>query len=83
MCHEVTHQRLTPISVQLLPGAVYWPDAGLYNITGNCQNLQSLPNITVTFGGQDFDIPPALWVIKVDRFFTSQAQLAIMDVGLS
>lgn len=51
--------------LQQIPGAVYWPAAGLYNITGGCAATANQPTVSFQLGTKFYAIPPNLWVIKV------------------
>lgn len=38
--------------------------AKIGNVSSDCSNLNTLPNITFTFGGKDFDLEPSFYVIR-------------------
>lgn len=38
----------------------------LPDVLEDCSNLHSLPNLRFTLDGQDFDMPPSTWVLKVE-----------------
>jgi len=51
--------------LQQIPGSTYWDAKGLYNISGGCSNVANQPTVSFKIGGQDYAIPPSLWIIRV------------------
>lgn len=52
------------------------------NVTEDCSNVNSLPTISFTFGGKDFDLGPEFYVIRAkDDAGKEQCQLGIEGVN--
>lgn len=55
------------------------------NVSADCSNVKSLPTITITMGGKDFDLSPDFYVLRMkDDSGKEQCQLGIegVDAGL-
>ncbi|CAL5221878.1 g4141 [Coccomyxa viridis] len=46
-------------------GVKYWEDAGLYNVTGGCSKVSSLPSITFTLDGADYPLSPQEYILQI------------------
>merc|ERR1712080_804695 len=52
------------------------------NVSADCSNVKSLPTITITLGGKDFDLGPDFYVIKMQgENGQEQCQLGIEGVN--
>ena len=51
--------------MQQIPRLAYWAEQDVYNVTGNCQDLSDLPNISFLIGSETYSIPPSQWVSEV------------------
>merc|ERR1711870_154923 len=52
------------------------------NVTEDCSNVASLPTITISMGGKDFDLGPDFYVIRAqDDSGKEQCQLGIEGVN--
>lgn len=55
-------------------------------VSADCSNTATLPTITLTFNGKDFDLGPDFYVVRVKDENTGQIQcesgLASMDIGM-
>lgn len=51
--------------VQAIPGMVYWGDAGLYNVSGGCAAIPSLPPLTFTIDNVDYTLSPEQYILQV------------------
>ncbi len=45
----------------------YIEDEGYYNITGGCEAVADLPDLTFVLDGEPYSIPNYLWTQKVGR----------------
>ena len=57
--------------VQVIPGMVYWSDAGVYNLSGGCAAVPTLPPLTFTIDGSDYTLTPQQYVLQVGMFGAS------------
>ena len=63
-----TCTRSHPISLympQAIGGVKYWAETGLYNVTGGCSKISSLPTITFTLDKTDYPLDPEDYVLQV------------------
>ncbi len=44
---------------------VYWGDAGVYNVSGGCAAVPSLPPLTFTIEGSDYTLTPQQYILEV------------------
>ena len=58
-------QKPVCLKVQAIGGVNYWDDAGLYNVTGGCSKIFSLPTITFTLDGTDYPLSPQEYILQV------------------
>lgn len=50
---------------QAIGGVKYWAETGLYNVTGGCSKISSLPTIIFTLDGTDYPLDPEDYVLQV------------------
>ena len=50
---------------QAIGGITYWEEGGLYNVTGGCGNIASLPTLTFTLDGTEYPLSPQEYVLQV------------------
>ena len=50
---------------QAIGGVKYWAETGLYNVTGGCSKISSLPTITFTLDKTDYPLDPEDYVLQV------------------
>jgi len=56
--------------------------ASIGNVTADCSNVASLPTITFTMGGKDFDLGPEFYVIRAkDNQGKDQCELGIQSIN--
>ena len=53
------------VHLQAIGGVNYWKEAGLYNVTGGCSKISSLPTITFTLDGTDYPLTPQEYILQV------------------
>jgi hypothetical protein len=53
------------VVMQGLKGVEYLPDFGFFNITGGCEAVADLPDLTFVFDRKPYAIPNYLWTQKV------------------
>ena len=53
------------LSVQAIGGVNFWEAAGLYNVTGGCSKISSLPTIVFTLDGTDYPLTPQEYILQV------------------
>lgn len=58
--------------MQAIPGAAYWEDQNVWNVT--C-NVASLPNVTFQFNGISCSVPPSLYVQSVSLAVQGSMQM--------
>lgn len=51
--------------MQAVPGLSYWADADVYNVTGGCGAVASLPDIVIKLDGADYTLSPQQYIAKV------------------
>lgn len=51
--------------MQAIGGVNFWEAAGLYNVTGGCSKISSLPSIVFTLDGTDYPLNPQEYVLQV------------------
>ena len=51
--------------MQAIGGTTYWEEGGLYNVTGGCSNVASLPTLTFTLDGTEYPLSPEEYVLQV------------------
>ena len=56
---------MTYLVVQAIGGVNYWNEAGLYNVTGGCSKIPSLPPITFTLDGTNYPLNPQEYILQV------------------
>ncbi len=44
---------------------VFWEEAGLYNVTGGCAAVPSLPPLTFTIDSVDYTLSPQQYILQV------------------
>ena len=50
---------------QAIGGTTYWEEDGLYNVSGGCSNIASLPTLTFTLDGTEYPLSPQDYVLQV------------------
>ena len=50
---------------QAIGGVKYWAETGLYNVTGGCSRISSLPTLIFTLDGTDYPLNPEDYVLQV------------------
>jgi hypothetical protein len=63
--------------VQAIPGMVYWEDAGLYNVSGGCAAIPSLPPLTFTIDNVDYTLSPEQYILQVILAESSSLKLIL------
>ena len=53
------------LPLQAIGGVNYWDDAGLYNVSGGCSEISTLPRITFTLDGTDYSLDPQDYILQV------------------
>jgi len=51
------------------------------NVSQDCSNVKSLPTITITFGGKDFDLEPDFYVIRMQNGDAEECQLGVQGMN--
>ncbi len=53
------------IPAQGVPGMVYSRESGSFQVLGGCNNITSLPNLTMSLGGYNCTLTPRQYVVQV------------------
>ena len=49
---------------------LYWDDAGVYNVSGGCAAVPSLPSLTFAIDGSDYTLTPQQYILQVRIYWT-------------
>ena len=58
--------------MQAIGGVNYWSDASLYNVSGGCSKISTLPTITFTLDGTDYPLSPHDYILQVQSLTASR-----------
>ncbi|BDA43815.1 Cathepsin E [Coccomyxa sp. Obi] len=66
---------------QAIPGMVFWEDAGVYNVSGGCAAIPTLPPLTFTIDGADYTLTPQQYVLELPEDAPDYCVSAVIGGG--
>lgn len=65
----------TESCLQAIPGLVIWEEAGVYNVSGGCEAVHTLPPLTFTINGTDYTLTPEQYILQVSSTTSRAGQV--------